>query len=214
MHIFFYRLIALLRTRPKGISNNDLSNEMSDLKPLQRAKIINKLLSQGCIELFKQAGSLFYRLKDSTKLVKGSTNEEKIVYEIIKEAGNKGIWIGDIRMKTNLKHTLLQKILKSLEVKNVTKTVKSVTNNRKMCMLYHLEPDKSITGSVWYENNDIETDFIDVLCQQCYQFLEQKSEKMKSCNAGPIRARNATYASSEEIWKFISNLGISKVVFF
>lgn len=187
---------------------------MPDLNPLLRAKIINKLLSQGHIELFKRAGLLFYRFENSTKLIKGFTIEEKIVHKIIEEVGNKGIWIGDIRKKTNLMHTQLQKILKSLEAKQFIKTVKSVTSNRKMHMLYHLEPDISITGSVWYQNNDIETEFVDVLSQQCHRFLEQKREKIESCHVTPIAARNAMFASSQEIWNFISDLGISKVVFF
>lgn len=212
--IFFHRLIALIRTRPKGIPDKDLSNEMPDLKPRQRAEIINKFLSQGHVELLNKQGVLFYRFKDPTELVKGSTNEEKIVHEIIEEAGNEGIGIGDIRKKTNLINAQLQKVLKNLEAKRFIKAVKSVTSNKKMYMLYHLEPDTSITGNVWYQDKEIETEFVDVLSQQCYQFLEQKRQKMKSCNVGPIVARKTMFASAEEVWKFISDSGISKVTFF
>lgn len=209
----FHRLIAVIRTRPKGISDEDLRNEMPDLKPRQRAEIINKFLSQGQIELFNKQGVLFYRFKDSTKLVKGSTNEERIIYKIVEEAGNEGIGIGDIRNKTNLKNAQLQKVLKNFEAKQFIKAVKCVTNNKKVYMLYHLEPDTSITGSVWYQDNDIETEFVAILSEQCYQFLEQKRQKMKSCNIGPIAAKNAMFTSSEEVWKFISESGISKVIF-
>lgn len=204
------RLIALIRTRSKGISDEDLNKEMPDLKPVQRAEIINKFLSQGHIELFKRAGLLFYRFQeDSTKLIKSVTNEEKIVYKTIEEVENKGIWIGDIKRKTNLTHTQLQQILKNLEAKQLIKNVKS-KNNRKMYMLYHLESD-IFTSNVWYQNNDIETEFIDVLSQQCYRFLKEKREKIESCHIGPIATRNAMSASSQEVWKFISDLGISKV---
>ncbi|XP_071632930.1 DNA-directed RNA polymerase III subunit RPC6-like [Temnothorax longispinosus] len=205
------RVIALIRAKPKGISDKALSNEMPDLKPHRRGEIINKLVSQGHVELLKQAGLLVYRFKDSTKLVKGSTNEEKMVFKIIEEVGNKGIWIGDIRKKTNLMPSQLRTILKNFEDERLIKVKTSVTSNKKMHMLYHLEPDVSITGSVWYQDNEIETEFIDVLSQQCYQFLEQKRENMEILNSGPIAARNAMSASSEEIWKFISDLGISKV---
>lgn len=57
---------------------------------------------------------------------KGSDNEEKVVYKIIEEAGNKGIWIRDIRFKSNLNMTQLNKVLKSLETKKYIKAVKSV----------------------------------------------------------------------------------------
>lgn len=212
---FSSRIIVLARERPKGISDKDLAVEIPDLQPVQRAQIINKLLSQGYFDLFKQGGLLFYRLKDPTKLAKCADNEEKIVYRIIEEAGNKGIWTRDIRFKSNLMHTQLQKILKSLETKKFIKVVKPVAaSKKKVYMLYNLEPDESVTGGAWYQDQDFETEFVDVLNQQCYRFLEQKREKMKSCNAGPIAARNMTFASSKEVWKFISDLGISKVMFF
>ncbi|XP_011642351.2 LOW QUALITY PROTEIN: probable DNA-directed RNA polymerase III subunit RPC6 [Pogonomyrmex barbatus] len=161
---------------------------------------------------FKHGDLLYYRLKDPTKFVKCADNEEKIVYRIIEEAGNKGIWTRDIRFKSNLMHTPLQKILKSLETKKFIKVVKPVgASKKKVYMLYNLEPDESVTGGAWYQDQDFETEFVDVLNQQCYRFLEQKREKIKNCNTGPIGARNMTFASSKEVWKFISDLGISKV---
>lgn len=42
--------------------------------------------------------------------------DEKLVYTVIKEAGNKGIWIRDIGIKTNVKSAVLNKTLKNLEV--------------------------------------------------------------------------------------------------
>lgn len=209
----FFRIIALAQARPKGISDKDLAIELPELQSGQRAEIINKLLQQGFLELYKQGGSLSYRLKDPAKIAKGADNEEKIVYRIIEEAGNKGIWTRDIRFKSNLMHTQLKKILKSLETKKLIKVVKSVAaSKKKVYMLYNLEPDESVTGGAWYQDQDFETEFVDVLNQQCYRFLEQKREKTKNCTNGPIDARNKTFASSKDVWKFISDLGISKVI--
>ncbi len=96
--------------------------------------------------------------------VKGSDNQEKLVYQIIEDAGNKGtihfyhlhiafrvvlffkkplacideylfkscfliskgIWSRDIRYKSNLPLTEINKILKNLESKKLIKAVKSV----------------------------------------------------------------------------------------
>ncbi len=41
-------------------------------------------------------------------------------------------------------------------------------------MLYNLEPDRSVTGGAWYSDQDFESEFVEVLNQQCYKFLEQK----------------------------------------
>jgi len=203
----------LAQSKPKGISDKDLIVEMPDLQPIQRAHIINNLLSKGYFDLFKQRGSLFYRLKDPKKLIKGDDNEEKIVYKIIEESKNKGISIQQIKSQSNLMHVQLGKILKNLETKSFIKVVTTKTK-KKMYMLYHMVPDESLTGGTFYQGSDFEKEFVNVLNQQCYQFLKQKREKVMTdgCEMGPIAARNMTYASSEEIWKYISDLGISTVI--
>ncbi|KAI4484092.1 hypothetical protein M0804_007548 [Polistes exclamans] len=209
------KIIALAQSKPKGISDKDLMSEMPNLQPIQRAQIINKLLAKGYFDLYKHNGSLLYLLKDpsKTKIAKGSDNEEKIVYSIIEEAGNKGIWIRDIRTKSNLILIQLNKILKKLENKKFIKAVKSVAaNKKKVYMVYDLEPDRSITGGAWYQDQDFEAEFVDILNQQCLRFLEQKREDaIKWDGGGPLDAKNIAFASSHEVLKFISDLGISKV---
>lgn len=81
---------------------------------------------QGRLDLFKQKNNeLTYRLKDKGSN-KGADVEEKVVYKIVEEAGNKGIWARDIRYKSNLSLTTLNKILKALEGKKLIKAVNSV----------------------------------------------------------------------------------------
>ena len=41
-------------------------------------------------------------------------------------------------------------------------------------MLYNLEPDRSVTGGAWYSEQEFESEFVEVLNQQCYKFLVQK----------------------------------------
>ena len=78
-------------------------------------------------------------------------------------------------------------------------------------MLFSLEPDSSVTGGAWYNDQDFESEFVDVLNQQCYRILQKKKEAVKNCKDGPIAAQNMASASSVDVWKFISELGISKV---
>jgi hypothetical protein len=85
-------------------------------------------------------------------------------------------------------------------------------SKKKVYMLYDLEPDRSVTGGAWYCDQDFEAEFVDVLNQQCYRFLQQKLEATKDCKGGPIAAQNSSYASSKDVWKYISELGISKVI--
>lgn len=80
-------------------------------------------------------------------------------------------------------------------------------------MLYNLEPDRSITGGAWYQDQDFESEFVDVLNQQCYRFLQQRAENSRNNPSGPVVARNFAYATAKEVHKFITELGISKVSF-
>lgn len=77
--------------------------------------------------------------------------------------------------------------------------------------LYDLEPDRTVTGGAWYSGQDFESEFVEILNQQCFRFLYQKLEKSRECTSGPIAARNMATASSKEVLNFISELGISKV---
>lgn len=78
-------------------------------------------------------------------------------------------------------------------------------------MLYNLEPDTSVTGGAWYQDQDFESEFVDVLNQQCYRFLETKLEAAVKQGGGPLVTRNRSYATANDVHKFIADLGISKV---
>lgn len=78
-------------------------------------------------------------------------------------------------------------------------------------MLYNLEPDSSVTGGAWYQDQDFEAEFVDILNQQCYRYLEQRQTEAKEVSGGPLLCRNKSYVTPKEVHKFISDLGISKV---
>uniref|UniRef100_A0A224YV40 DNA-directed RNA polymerase III subunit RPC6 n=1 Tax=Rhipicephalus zambeziensis TaxID=60191 RepID=A0A224YV40_9ACAR len=79
-------------------------------------------------------------------------------------------------------------------------------------MLYNLEPDRSVTGGAWYSEQEFESEFVEVLNQQCHRFLIKKLTVAKDTSAGdPLLEKNASFASSKEVWEFIKKLGISKV---
>lgn len=116
---------------------------------------------------------------------------------------SEGIWSRDIRYKSNLPLTEINKILKNLESKKLIKAVKSVAvscfqtlfkhlqclicfrsikmslfliqaSKKKVYMLYNLQPDRSVTGGAWYSDQDFESEFVEVLNQQCFKFLQSK----------------------------------------
>ncbi|XP_018606195.1 DNA-directed RNA polymerase III subunit RPC6 isoform X2 [Scleropages formosus] len=122
------------------------------------------------------------------------------------------IWSRDIRYKSNLPLTEINKILKNLESKKLIKAVKSVAaSKKKVYMLYNLQPDRSVTGGAWYSDQDFESEFVEVLNQQCFKFLQSKAEAARDSKQSPMVQRNSSFATSHEVWKYICELGISKV---
>ena len=41
-------------------------------------------------------------------------------------------------------------------------------------MLADLAPDESVTGGAWYSDQDFESEFVEVLNQQCLKYLQHK----------------------------------------
>ena len=109
------------------------------------------MLVEEKIDLFKGNEGLVYRKKEPSKAGSiAGDQEEKIVFKIIENSGNVGVWIRDIRAKSNLGQTQLNKVLKSLETKRLIKSVKSVNaTKKKVYMLFNLQPDQSVTGGRW-----------------------------------------------------------------
>lgn len=207
-------LAAIQAAGTEGITDDALQQKLPDLSVEKRLLVFNKLIAQGLLDLFNKGESLLYKVKDPvvSEKLKDSDNEEKVVYKIIEEAGNKGIWMRDIRFKSNLMPTQLNKILKQLETKKIIKAVKSVAaSKKKVYMLFELEPDRSLTGGTWYQDQDFEVEFVDVLNQQCHRFLQLKREKTANNTNGPLVAQRLACATPREVRKFITDLGISKV---
>lgn len=217
------RILELCTQNPDGINDLILQHHMPQVTAQQRLAALNRLLSLGKLDLLKSAQlGIVYRLKDnldpSSLMTNNSDMDEKLVYTVIKESENKGIWVRDISVKTNVKSTALNKTLKSLETKKLIKSVPSVNaNKKKVYMLFDLEPDRTITGGAWYSGKEFESEFVEILNEQCYYYLRQLkdnqnsgSNKIPNLN-DPLAKRTASYATVKEIKEYIKNLGISKV---
>lgn len=50
-------------------------------------------------------------------------------------------------------------------------------SKKKVYMLYNLQPDRSVTGGAWYSDQDFESEFVEVLNQQCFKFLQSKVQE-------------------------------------
>ena len=65
-------------------------------------------------------------------------------------------------------------------------------------MLFNLEPDITVTGGAWYSDQDFESEFVEVLNQQCYKYLEQRVRYI--CNELPFWATMLALADAKAFW--------------
>lgn len=71
---------------------------------------------------------------------------------------------------------------------------------------------RSITGGAWYSGKDFESEFVEILNEQCYHYLLEKAKNIDSSKVAkyandPIQKRNALFSSLSEIRDYIKNLG-------
>ena len=108
-----------------GLNDLILQQHMADVGGAQRLEALNRLLQLGKLDIFRHSsGSLNYKLRNEANtpaLMNNADVDEKLVYAVIKEAGNKGIWMRDITRKTNMNTRTLAKTLKNLEKSKLIK---------------------------------------------------------------------------------------------
>jgi DNA-directed RNA polymerase III subunit RPC6 len=124
-----------------------------------------------------------------------------LVYQVISQAGNTGIWTRDMKARTNLAQTKITKTLRSLEERGLIKAVKSVQNaSRKVYMLASLEPAKEITGGPWYgADQQPDREFIDAIRKVAQLYVESRASK-------------GQLASVEEVADTIASSGVSNQI--
>eukprot|EP00951_Prasinocladus_malaysianus_P040032 scaffold455207_cov42-Prasinocladus_malaysianus.AAC.1 len=159
----------------QGLPEDELQRELADMPLHVKAEAINSLLKQHRLQIFKGTGdTLVYKEmtgKDiqrpgirgdagvSVDSAKGqcwwvchlwSENHccEPPFSRPIECAWQcTGMWTKDMKFQSNLQQPQITKILKTLESRKLIKAVKSVSGgNRKVYMLYELEPSRELTG--------------------------------------------------------------------
>ncbi|XP_015924511.2 DNA-directed RNA polymerase III subunit RPC6 [Parasteatoda tepidariorum] len=191
-----------------GISQADLQKAIPTIQAKELAPILNSLMSQGKLDVTKKRNQLCWRWNADAKVIKGS-QEEKIIFKIIKGASDKGLAVNQIKRECGLPQPRVTKILKELESRKEIKLV-IAKNKRKLYMLYDLTPSVEVTGGTFYSGDEFEAEFVNVLGDQCYRYLLQAkgiSEKLLD----PLSQRHASFKSSKEICDYINGLKISTV---
>lgn len=113
-----------VRNEFKHLNLQDLVNVINTLSQ----KVKTEPYKKGQIQILKIGNGIGYKTisKDEMSILGTLQEDEKIVFQYVKASENRGIWIKDLKMKSNLHQNVLSKILKNLESKKIVKAVKSV----------------------------------------------------------------------------------------
>eukprot|EP01041_Mallomonas_annulata_P007617 gene7617-15600_t len=167
------KLLKLLNENEEGYPDTGLRECFGD-KYEGLVPIINDLLGSNRLQLLMQGNVVVYKLIHEEKAAKfeGLGPEQILVYQAIEKSGNRGAWTRDIKMSTNIPQQILTKTLKTLEQRNLIKSVRSVSSkSKKLYMLHDLVPAKEITGGPWYTDQEFDHEFIEELCRFVVQFV-------------------------------------------
>ncbi|KAI9459126.1 RNA polymerase Rpc34 subunit-domain-containing protein [Lactarius psammicola] len=207
----------------RSLSQNEIDALVPD--PHARTNAINFLLAASLLKLMKDAnGTLSYRAvqKNELETKKGLSGEENMVLGHIQAAANQGIWTKHLKAKTELHQTVVDRCLKSLVQKQLIKSVKGVKYpTRKIYMMAHLEPSVELTGGPWYTDNELDTEFIKLLCSACLRFVRErtlpkyKNGDGRSSSMLPLYPVSAgvSYPGAKEVLTFLTKSKITETLF-
>jgi DNA-directed RNA polymerase III subunit RPC6 len=176
------------------------------------------------IEILTDAQQRYhYKLVSAEKVEKlrGLNPSEVVIYQHVEKSGNLGIWIKDLRRKSNLSALEVPKILKELEKRKLIKCEKSIqATNKKVYMLYDIEPAREITGGVWYNSQgEFDTEYMRTLEDTMMMLLQKKADKRlierERISHGVLSSTLAVEtgsASAAEIEAFLLGTGAFKTV--
>ncbi|KAK8623968.1 hypothetical protein V6N13_065327 [Hibiscus sabdariffa] len=103
-------------------------------------------------------------------LIVYGTEHEKTVHEVIRSKKDMGASQWEMKREINVADNIITKCIKSLLSKNLIKEVKSIqSRGRKHYMSAEFEPSSEITGGAWYVEGSLDTEYINVLKEQCWR---------------------------------------------
>eukprot|EP00992_Anisonema_acinus_P008087 TRINITY_DN415_c0_g1_i1.p2 TRINITY_DN415_c0_g1~~TRINITY_DN415_c0_g1_i1.p2 ORF type:complete len:286 (+),score=133.11 TRINITY_DN415_c0_g1_i1:89-946(+) len=171
------RILQMVQAVPEGVALEHLKRETKAFQPSELSAALQELLKQKRVTVAKQAHGHVVRAVSATHTkLAGLAENDRLVYDLLEEAGNKGLYVNDLAFKSKLPSTLVTRSLKALVGRQVVKEVKGIASKtRKLYMLASLEPSTQVTGGTWYtEAGDYDIDFIRILQNQVLRRIKEK----------------------------------------
>jgi DNA-directed RNA polymerase III subunit RPC6 len=162
---------------PEGLPDEEL-DKILQMEHETRRDVMQSLINKGCIDFLEsEKGALIYRFRSPEKRERYKELDpiEVLVYELLEEAGNKGLCVKELSMQMKQPAARINKLLGSMEKKGLIKFIKSIqSKKRKVWMLRELEPATEVSGGMWYQDATFNGELISVLRDRCLEYLEKQ----------------------------------------
>lgn len=187
--LFSQRILRCLRdssTGGVGCTETDIKRAIPEMSVNDFAAGIQELVTDGYVEFFcgsegSDQPTYFARTNEAATKYRQLDEPSLAVYRAIKDTGSMGIWTRDLKMETRLPQTQITKILKHLESFTLVKSVKSIiAKNKKLYMLFELQPDKSHYGGPWYTDGDFDSAFFSAVAHEVYLAISSGNSDVPS----------------------------------
>ena len=168
------KVLSFLKSNPEGVSQEKLTSAI----PFSENSIVeslNYLISLNRISIIESPEGMIFKYRSEKEALKfrDLTKEEIAVYEVIMQSGNNGISTVDIKIKLKIDNTTyINKILTKLSKKFLIKSLKVLnTRNKKVWIGIDIEPSQDITGGIWCNDQEFDSQFVNVFCEKCAQYI-------------------------------------------
>eukprot|EP00833_Pecoramyces_ruminatium_P003131 jgi/Orpsp1_1/1177163/evm.model.c7180000060433.1 len=205
------QLIDLIQAYPKGISSVLALQHLDGWSINDLVTVGNSLSKKDLIEI-RSSGTgpgnnvlTFVAVsEEEVHKLRSMDANEKIIYGYIKEAGSKGIWQKDLKIKSGIHQKQVLASLKALEKRKIIKTVKSIKNSiKRVYMLYELAPSDEVTGGTFYQDNELDVEFIEILSTAIYRKILKDS--MPTSEDQILPANYPYYPTVSSLSNFLNN---------
>ncbi|GAM85387.1 hypothetical protein ANO11243_033940 [Dothideomycetidae sp. 11243] len=140
--------------------------------------VLQSLADDKLVRLLHLEGKVLcsLRTRELAEKLRRLNGEEEMVYSHVENAGTHGVWTKNLKIKTGLVQTSINKVIKSLEGKVLIKSVKNIKNpTQKSYILAHLDPGEDVRGGPWHTDGELDMEMIGVTADIIVRFIESKS---------------------------------------
>ncbi|TPX45421.1 hypothetical protein SeLEV6574_g03866 [Synchytrium endobioticum] len=203
--------LELLR-HPKGVPQKDLDHMFPSMDSSAVMQALNQMSARRIVE-FQQEGQylrFLARSDNEYRKTRDLSPEEYVVYGIIKNKGNRGIWVRHIKEDSKLKEKVVLKCLDRLTNQMLIKSLTSVKHKtRKLYMLAEITPSVELTGGVFFTDQEFDSDMVESIALATYSHILRKTFHNGLPNER-FGSRYEGYATAQTCLEFVKKSNLLK----